>query len=201
MKFKLFSSAKPLTCALINKVLSFLCGCLFIGLAFLTAKGASIIHLAFTAFGISMGLIFGVFILGICFPISNIKGAVGGMLVSFVLLFWIFIGSLIYGEPPKRLPLSTEFCQNTSFTNESLNQPDVSFNNTIPDIGISSEEDSYGNDLRWDFITASSIKTNLNVSEIKKRSEVPPELVFNWSKLFSKHDRKLSEDLILNVKD
>ncbi|KAL7640674.1 UNVERIFIED_CONTAM: hypothetical protein RMT77_008949 [Armadillidium vulgare] len=165
-----------------------------------------------------MGLIFGVFILGICFPISNIKGAVGGMLVSFALLLWIFIGSLTYGEPPKRLPLSTEFCQNSSFTNESLNQPDVSFNNTIPDIGISSGEDSYGNDWSSPLLQLYRMSFTLYIiagpilvvvfgliisyiTEIKKRSEVPPELLFNWSKLFSKHDRKLSEDLILNVKE
>ncbi|RXG56270.1 putative sodium-dependent multivitamin transporter [Armadillidium vulgare] len=149
MKFKLFSSAKPLTCALINKVLSFFCGCLFIGLAFLTAKGASIIQLSTTVFGIAFGLIFGVFILGICFPISNIKGAVGGMLVSFF-------------------------------------KPNLMFLSTTR------------------FLTSESVLRKIHmemIGAIKKRSEVPPELLFNWSKLFSKHGSELSEDLILNVKE
>ncbi|KAB7493933.1 Sodium-coupled monocarboxylate transporter 2 [Armadillidium nasatum] len=137
MKFKIFSQASPLQSSIINKILTFICGAIFIAMAFLTAKTESIIQLTSSVSGILIGLIFGIFMLGLCFPRSNRKGAWTGIIVSSIFLLWIYIGALKYGKSPNILPLSTEVCpidmiSNKTFagSNDTIAGNEMDFNGT-----------------------------------------------------------------------
>ncbi|KAB7501855.1 Sodium-coupled monocarboxylate transporter 2, partial [Armadillidium nasatum] len=80
----------------------------------------SIIQFALTFEGVSLGPIFGVFILGFFVSFSNGKGAWIGMMTSFSILIWIYTGSALHEKSPKILPLSTDFCSDLLIGNDTI---------------------------------------------------------------------------------
>ncbi|KAL7640642.1 UNVERIFIED_CONTAM: hypothetical protein RMT77_008917 [Armadillidium vulgare] len=122
MKFKIFSQSTPRRSALLSKLLTLICGTLFIVMAFIAAQTGNIIQLTLSISGIFSGSIFGVFMLGICFPMSTKRGALIGIIFSCTFLIWIYIGSLKYGNRPEILPLSTKDCSHSTITNRSTDE-------------------------------------------------------------------------------
>ncbi|RXG61873.1 hypothetical protein Avbf_12605 [Armadillidium vulgare] len=91
-------------------------------MAFIAAQTGNIIQLTLSISGIFSGSIFGVFMLGICFPMSTKRGALIGIIFSCTFLIWIYIGSLKYGNRPEILPLSTKDCSHFTITNRSTDE-------------------------------------------------------------------------------
>ncbi|XP_067292593.1 sodium-coupled monocarboxylate transporter 2 [Pseudorasbora parva] len=100
--------------------------CVVFGVACTTmAVGASymggIVQAALSIHGMCGGPMLGLFSLGILFPVTNLKGAVGGLIVGISLSFWVGVGAFIYPAPSNNtrpLELSTAGC-NFSITAES----------------------------------------------------------------------------------
>ncbi|XP_055048509.2 sodium-coupled monocarboxylate transporter 2 [Misgurnus anguillicaudatus] len=92
------------------------------------AVGASymggIVQAALSIHGICGGPMLGLFSLGILFPVTNIKGAAGGLTVGLALSFWAGVGSFIYPASSNNthpLELNTAGC-NLSITANETNQ-------------------------------------------------------------------------------
>ncbi|RXG54512.1 hypothetical protein Avbf_11807, partial [Armadillidium vulgare] len=89
----------------------------FIVMAFVTSKAASIIQLVLSVGGVLFGSALGTFVLGMCFPMSNWKGAWCGFTGSVAFCSWICVGHLLYGTKPQELPFSTAGCDNMTISN------------------------------------------------------------------------------------
>uniref|UniRef100_H3B3W7 Solute carrier family 5 member 12 n=1 Tax=Latimeria chalumnae TaxID=7897 RepID=H3B3W7_LATCH len=98
------------------------CVCVFFLLSNLSVLQSSIcgaLEAALSIHGMCGGPMLGLFSLGILFPFSNWKGAIGGLLTGISLSFWVGIGAFAHPAPPSKthpLPLSTSGCKqlNTS---------------------------------------------------------------------------------------
>ncbi|XP_003736159.2 putative sodium-dependent multivitamin transporter [Drosophila persimilis] len=91
-----------------SKLLSVFYGLLCIGLAFMAGSIGGLLQAALSIFGIVGGPLLGLFTLGMYVTSANQKGAIGGLLISLVLCFWIGFGQ---PRPPLvSLPMSTEGC-------------------------------------------------------------------------------------------
>ncbi|XP_056101693.1 sodium-coupled monocarboxylate transporter 2 [Rhinichthys klamathensis goyatoka] len=103
--------------------------CVVFGVACTTmAVGASymggIVQAALSIHGMCGGPMLGLFSLGILFPVTNLKGAFGGLIVGISLSFWVGVGAFIYPAPSNNthpLELSTAGC-NFSITDDGSNQ-------------------------------------------------------------------------------
>ncbi|XP_072277638.1 sodium-coupled monocarboxylate transporter 2 [Pyxicephalus adspersus] len=91
----------------ISKGLCVLFGALCTGMAVVASFMGGVVQAALSIHGMCGGPMLGLFSLGILFPWTNWKGALGGVLTGFVMSFWVAIGAFIYPAPDsKTLPLT-----------------------------------------------------------------------------------------------
>ncbi|XP_029438982.1 sodium-coupled monocarboxylate transporter 2 [Rhinatrema bivittatum] len=105
----------------ISKGLCIVFGVICTSMAVAASLMGSIVQAALSIHGMCGGPMLGLFTLGIVFPCSNWKGAIGGLLTGIILSFWAGIGAFIYPAPSSKarpLDLSTELCirSNTTLT-------------------------------------------------------------------------------------
>ena len=107
------------------KVISVIYGVLIIGVSFLVAMLSGVIESSLLMTSATSGPLLGVFVLAMLVPCANWKGAATGMIFSHVTTLWITFGHLSIGNMHKAesLPLSTENCQNDTFS-PWVTQPD-----------------------------------------------------------------------------
>ncbi|XP_040184289.1 sodium-coupled monocarboxylate transporter 2 isoform X2 [Rana temporaria] len=90
----------------ISKGLCVLFGALCTVMAVVASFMGGVVQAALSIHGMCGGPMLGLFSLGILFPWTNWKGALGGVLTGFVMSFWVAIGAFIYPAPAiKTLPL------------------------------------------------------------------------------------------------
>ncbi|XP_043084040.1 sodium-coupled monocarboxylate transporter 2 isoform X2 [Puntigrus tetrazona] len=106
--------------------------CVVFGLACTTMAVAAsymggIVQAALSIHGMCGGPMLGLFSLGILFPVTNLKGAVGGLMVGIALSFWAGVGAFFYpahSNNTRPLELNTSGCNFTLAANGS-NQTSV----------------------------------------------------------------------------
>ncbi|RXG67411.1 Sodium-coupled monocarboxylate transporter 1, partial [Armadillidium vulgare] len=91
-----------------------------IGLAILISNTKGIIEIIIKVLGALAGPIVGVFLIGFFLPKCNIKGVWTGLILSYVMVLWITIGSMIYKTPTKMLPFSADECDHDHLNFTSL---------------------------------------------------------------------------------
>lgn len=82
-----------------SKLLSVFFGALCIGMAFLAGSIGGLLQAALSIFGIIGGPLLGLFTLGMYVTSANQKGAIGGLLLSLAVSFWIG-----FGQPKPPIP-------------------------------------------------------------------------------------------------
>ncbi|KAM5138678.1 sodium-coupled monocarboxylate transporter 2 [Mantella aurantiaca] len=91
----------------ISKGLCVLFGALCTLMAVVASFMGGVVQAALSIHGMCGGPMLGLFSLGILFPWTNWKGALGGVLTGFIMSFWVAIGAFIYPAPAsKTLPLT-----------------------------------------------------------------------------------------------
>ncbi|OCT81799.1 sodium-coupled monocarboxylate transporter 2 [Xenopus laevis] len=103
----------------ISKGLCVLFGILCTVMAVVASFMGGVVQAALSIHGMCGGPMLGLFTLGIVFPWTNWKGALGGLLIGITMSFWVGIGGFIF--PPavsKSLPLllRTDGCQLANMT-------------------------------------------------------------------------------------
>ncbi|RXN03051.1 sodium-coupled monocarboxylate transporter 2 [Labeo rohita] len=86
-----------------------------------------IVQAALSIHGMCGGPMLGLFSLGILFPVTNLKGAVGGLIMGISLSFWVGVGAFIYPAPSNNtrpLELNTAGCSFNT-TADGFNQTSV----------------------------------------------------------------------------
>ncbi|XP_053544880.1 sodium-coupled monocarboxylate transporter 2 isoform X2 [Bombina bombina] len=90
----------------ISKGLCIVFGVLCTAMAVAASLMGGVVQAALSIHGMCGGPMLGLFTLGILFPWTNWKGALGGLLTGYTLSFWVGIGAFIYPAPVKKtLPL------------------------------------------------------------------------------------------------
>ncbi|XP_060064284.1 sodium-coupled monocarboxylate transporter 1-like [Ylistrum balloti] len=123
-------------------ILGALGGLVVIGFAFLSALlGSTVLQIMISVLGMAGGPLLGLFLMGMFLPCVNGKGALAGMVVSTVVIFWIVVGSFVYHVPMPTLPFGTDGCDvedgvTYAMNNFVMNSPDLN----MPRVPIS---DSY----------------------------------------------------------
>ncbi|XP_077316964.1 sodium-coupled monocarboxylate transporter 2 isoform X1 [Lithobates pipiens] len=111
----------------ISKGLCVLFGALCTVMAVVASFMGGVVQAALSIHGMCGGPMLGLFSLGILFPWTNWKGALGGVLTGFVMSFWVAIGAFIYPAPAiKTLPLllRTDQCTLLNITaNSTMSTP------------------------------------------------------------------------------
>ncbi|XP_056382672.1 sodium-coupled monocarboxylate transporter 2 [Hyla sarda] len=105
----------------ISKGLCVLFGILCTVMAVVASLMGGVVQAALSIHGMCGGPMLGLFSLGILFPWTNWKGALGGLLSGITMSFWVAIGGFIYPAPTsKSLPLilRTDQCK---LLNETIN--------------------------------------------------------------------------------
>ncbi|XP_078540782.1 sodium-coupled monocarboxylate transporter 2-like [Lissotriton helveticus] len=100
--------------AWISKGLCVLFGVLCTSMAVVASFMGGIIQAAGSIHGMCGGPMLGLFTLGIVFPWTNWKGALGGLFTGITLAFWVAIGAFIYPAPltkSRPLELDTSGCK------------------------------------------------------------------------------------------
>ncbi|XP_031370883.1 sodium-coupled monocarboxylate transporter 1 isoform X2 [Apis dorsata] len=98
------------------KLISVIYGILIIGVSFLIAMLSGVIESSMLMTSATSGPLLGVFLLAMLVPCANWKGAAAGMIFSHVTTLWITFGHLTVSNNVETLPLSTEKCQNDTFS-------------------------------------------------------------------------------------
>lgn len=98
------------------KLISVIYGVLIIGVSFLVAMLSGVIESSMLMTSATSGPLLGVFLLAMLVPCANWKGAVAGMIFSHITTLWITFGHLTLSNTVETLPLSTENCQNDTFS-------------------------------------------------------------------------------------
>ncbi|XP_051740509.1 sodium-coupled monocarboxylate transporter 2 [Ctenopharyngodon idella] len=109
---------------LISKALCVVFGVACTTMAVAASYMGGIVQAALSIHGMCGGPMLGLFSLGILFPVTNLKGAIGGLTVGISLSFWVGVGAFIYPAPSNNtrpLELSTAGC-NFSITDDEYNQ-------------------------------------------------------------------------------
>uniref|UniRef100_A0A8C2DK38 Solute carrier family 5 member 12 n=1 Tax=Cyprinus carpio TaxID=7962 RepID=A0A8C2DK38_CYPCA len=112
----------------ISKALCVVFGVTCTTMAVAASYMGGIVQAALSIHGMCGGPMLGLFSLGILFPVTNLKGAVGGLIVGITLSFWVGVGAFIYPAPSNNtrpLELSTAGC-NFNLTADGSNQTSVS---------------------------------------------------------------------------
>ncbi|XP_076175033.1 sodium-coupled monocarboxylate transporter 1 isoform X2 [Ptiloglossa arizonensis] len=98
------------------KLISVIYGVLIVGVSFLVAMLSGVIESSMLMTSATSGPLLGVFLLAMLVPCANWKGAATGMIFSHVTTLWITFGHLTVNTKVETLPLSTENCQNDTFS-------------------------------------------------------------------------------------
>ncbi|XP_030056556.1 sodium-coupled monocarboxylate transporter 2 [Microcaecilia unicolor] len=121
----------------ISKGLCIVFGVICTSMAVAASLMGSIVQAALSIHGMCGGPMLGLFTLGIVFPWSNWKGAIGGLLTGILLSFWAGIGAFIYPAPSAKaqpLDLSTDLCVRSNITQTTLFTPtEASFRPQLAD--------------------------------------------------------------------
>ncbi|KAM4720801.1 sodium-coupled monocarboxylate transporter 2 [Rhinophrynus dorsalis] len=97
----------------ISKGLCVVFGILCTAMAVVASLMGGVVQAALSIHGMCGGPMLGLFTLGIVFPWTNWKGALGGLLTGITLAFWVGIGGFIYPALPDKthpLELRTDGC-------------------------------------------------------------------------------------------
>ncbi|KAK3879833.1 hypothetical protein Pcinc_015640 [Petrolisthes cinctipes] len=106
-----FSKLSPEKAVTVVKVITVLAGMGGIGLALLVGQLGTLFSVAYSISGAITGPLDGLYMAGIFMPWTNKKGAVTGIVTSFVVSLWRVIGNFIRGGgSPPHLPFSTDGC-------------------------------------------------------------------------------------------
>ena len=100
----------------IIKLLGIFYGFLVIGVSFLVGMLSGVIESSMLMTSATSGPLLGVFVLAMLVPCANWKGASAGMIFSHVTTLWLTFGRLSLDIPTESLPLSTDGCQNDTFS-------------------------------------------------------------------------------------
>ncbi|KAM8940071.1 sodium-coupled monocarboxylate transporter 2 [Pelodytes ibericus] len=115
----------------ISKGLCVVFGILCTVMAVVASQMGGVVQAALSIHGMCGGPMLGLFTLGILFPCTNWKGALGGLATGFILSFWVGIGGFIYPAPAsKTLPLTLSTAQ-CILANTTSNTTDA-FSTIIP---------------------------------------------------------------------
>ncbi|XP_063800401.1 sodium-coupled monocarboxylate transporter 2 [Pseudophryne corroboree] len=117
----IFKNTSDKTSTWISKGLCVLFGVLCTVMAVVASKMGGVVQAALSIHGMGGGPMLGLFTLGILFPWTNWKGALGGLITGLTLALWVAIGGFIYPAPAsKTLPLilRTDECK---LLNETIN--------------------------------------------------------------------------------
>ena len=98
------------------KGISVIYGVLIVGVSFLVAMLSGVIESSMLMTSATSGPLLGVFLLAMLVPCANWKGAAAGMVFSHITTLWITFGHLTVSNNVETLPLSTENCQNDTFS-------------------------------------------------------------------------------------
>eukprot|EP00079_Xenopus_tropicalis_P035067 XP_017948838.1 PREDICTED: sodium-coupled monocarboxylate transporter 2 [Xenopus tropicalis] len=97
----------------ISKGLCVLFGILCTVMAVVASFMGGVVQAALSIHGMCGGPMLGLFTLGIVFPWSNWKGALGGLLIGIIMSFWVGIGGFVFPPPVTKtfpLELRTDGC-------------------------------------------------------------------------------------------
>uniref|UniRef100_A0A8D0BA38 Solute carrier family 5 member 12 n=1 Tax=Salvator merianae TaxID=96440 RepID=A0A8D0BA38_SALMN len=97
----------------VSKGLCIIFGVLCTSMAVAASLMGGVVQASLSIHGMCGGPVLGLFTLGIVFPCTNWKGALGGLITGITLAFWVGIGAFVYPAPSsKALPLylSTSGC-------------------------------------------------------------------------------------------
>ncbi|KAF7245632.1 Sodium-coupled monocarboxylate transporter 2 [Varanus komodoensis] len=97
----------------VSKGLCIVFGVLCTTMAVAASLMGGVVQASLSIHGMCGGPMLGLFTLGVLFPCTNWKGALGGLFTGISLAFWVGIGAFVYPAPPsKTLPLhlSTAGC-------------------------------------------------------------------------------------------
>ncbi|XP_069122617.1 sodium-coupled monocarboxylate transporter 1-like [Argopecten irradians] len=143
---------KPSAEAKTANILGVLGGLVVIGFAFLSALlGSTVLQIMISVLGMAGGPLLGLFLMGMFFPCVNGKGALSGMIVSTVVIFWIVIGSFVYHMPLPTLPFETDGCDVTldgvtyGLNKFEMNTPNIN----MPRVQMSSSYSARDTDIDW----------------------------------------------------
>ncbi|RXG67412.1 hypothetical protein Avbf_16954, partial [Armadillidium vulgare] len=89
-------------------------------MTFILEQHFSYLKIIIKVLGAFSGPIVGVFLIGFFLPKCNIKGVWTGFILSYVMVLWITIGSMIYKTPTKMLPFSADECDHDHLNFTSL---------------------------------------------------------------------------------
>ncbi|KAG7170661.1 sodium-coupled monocarboxylate transporter 1-like [Homarus americanus] len=93
------------------RVLSSMTGVVAICMGLVVGKLGTIFQVAYSLLSAIKGPLSGIFLVGICAPWVNTKGATVGFTLAFLFNMWMVIGKFVTGSStPKKLPLSTLGC-------------------------------------------------------------------------------------------
>ncbi|XP_078583638.1 sodium-coupled monocarboxylate transporter 1-like isoform X2 [Branchiostoma floridae x Branchiostoma japonicum] len=101
---------------IITKVLVAIYGGLMVLMAWVSSYLGSVLQAALSIFGMIGGPLLGLFTLGMFFPWANTIGAYAGMLVGFVMTFWVGIGAQVWKPIVPRPPVSIAGCERLNET-------------------------------------------------------------------------------------
>ncbi|XP_051548007.1 sodium-coupled monocarboxylate transporter 2 [Myxocyprinus asiaticus] len=114
----------------ISKALCVVFGVVCTTMAVAASYMGGIVQAALSIHGMCGGPMLGLFSLGILFPVTNFKGAVGGLIVGIALSFWVGVGAFIYPASTNNtrpLELNTAAC-NFSITADGFNPTALTIN-------------------------------------------------------------------------
>ncbi|XP_028145397.1 sodium-coupled monocarboxylate transporter 1-like [Diabrotica virgifera virgifera] len=113
------------------KFISVAYGFIIIGMSFLVSMIDGVIEASMLVTSVTSGPLLGVFLLAMLIPVANGKGAAFGIILGHLVTFWIAIGAFIIDKPPTPyLPLNTDGCNETFFSDHVKRPSDISFNVT-----------------------------------------------------------------------
>ncbi|XP_019638104.1 PREDICTED: sodium-coupled monocarboxylate transporter 1-like [Branchiostoma belcheri] len=101
----------------ITKILVAIFGGLMMLMAWVSSYLGSVLQAALSIFGMIGGPLLGLFTLGMFFPWANTIGAYSGMLVGFVMTFWVGIGAQVWKPIVPKPPVSIAGCERLNVTN------------------------------------------------------------------------------------
>ncbi|XP_069959862.1 sodium-coupled monocarboxylate transporter 1-like isoform X2 [Cherax quadricarinatus] len=137
-----FSNVSQRRSTNIVKILSTTTVMVGICIGLLVGELGTIFNVAYTLLGAIKGPLGGIFLVGICAPWVNKKGATVGVCLAFLFNMWLMIGKLVRGGgSPMKMPLSTLGCPEN-------------FNNTLPVSVINVLHNGLNDTFGFNFTTA-----------------------------------------------
>lgn len=133
-----FASWSDVKAGALQKVLVLLSGVVAIVLGLVVSMlGRSFLRALFAINGALSGPLIGLFVVALCMPWVNLKGASSGFLISIVLSVWLAFGQLLTQTKEPYLPMSQESCPATNTTVDSIAIQTEEVNNVHAIYGLS----------------------------------------------------------------